>query len=154
MAKSNRKTISDLIGPTKVDHHAYLVRTGLLNEAVRFFVEEFHWVEYRAPAKGDWGTARFVRQPNTTSVIQLSEYLSRPVDLLDCSDDQHLAIAVMIVSAEEAAGAICNWAIDNDLDQGLSNERANADGSKWFVHIPALFTFALEIVKVEAFRTS
>ena len=154
MAKSNRKTISDLIGPTKVDHHAYLVRTGQLGEAVRFFVDELHWVEYRAPAKGDWGTARFVLQPNTASVIQLSEYLSRPVDLLDCSDDQHLAIAVMIVSAEEAAKAICEWADDNGLAEDMYAEKANADGSKWFVYIPTLFTFALEIVKVEAFRTS
>lgn len=154
MAKSNRKTISDLIGPSKVDHHAYLVRTGQLSEAVRFFVDELHWVEYRPAAKGDWGTACFIRQPNTVSVIQLSEYLSRPPSLMECTDDQHIGIAVMIVSAEEAAGAICNWAIESEFDQGLSNERANADGSKWWVFIPALFTFALEIVKVEAFRTS
>lgn len=154
MAKSNRKTISDLIGPTKVDHHAYLVRTGQLNEAVRFFVDQLHWVEHRPAVKGDWGTARFVRQPNTVSVIQLSEYLSRSPKLLECSDDQHLAIAVMIVSAEAAIDAILDWADANGLAEDMYAEKASANGTKWFVHIPALFTFALEIVKVEAFRTS
>ncbi|MFZ2201899.1 MAG: hypothetical protein WAV56_00730, partial [Microgenomates group bacterium] len=81
------------------------------------------------------------------------EYLSRPVDLLDCSDDQHLAIAVMIVSAEAAIDAIMAWAADNGLAEGMLAEKANADGSKWFVYIPEVFTFAIEVVQVKAFPT-
>lgn len=153
MAKNKGKTISDQIGPVRVDHHAYLVRTGKLDLAVQFFVEELHWVEYRQPVSGDWGTARFLKLPHTDSRIQLTEDNTRPADLVECSDNQHLALDVMIVTAEKAAVAIGAWAAKNRLGKGLKIEKADAEGTKWFVYLPKLFTFAVEVVEVKAFLT-
>ena len=140
------RTISDKIGPTRIDHSAYLVRTGKLSVARAFFVEQLHWINDGSPVVDDWGTAVFVRPPHTTNRTQLTEYLCRPPDLAVCTDGEHLAISVMMVSAEEAVKAIHEWVITNGLDQGFSCVKANADGTKWFVFVPELFTFALEIV--------
>ncbi len=153
MSKPGKRTLSDLIGPIQVDHNAYLVRTGKLELAISFFVDQFHWIE-EVWTTSDWGTMAFLRQPNTTNRIQLSEYNSRPTDLVTCRDDCHLAIAVMLVSAQDATKAIITWAIENGLDEGHYFELANETGTKVLVYLPAIFTFALEVVKVNAFRTS
>lgn len=146
--------LSDFLGPTQVHHSAFLVRTGMLPEALAFFVDQLRWVKDGDSVVGGWGTAVFVRPPNTTGIIQLSEYYSRPPELAACADDNHLAIAVMLQPAQNAAEAIIDWAKQNGLGEGHSYEKANEAGTKWLVHLPAIFTFALEIVQVRAFRTS
>lgn len=147
-------TISDYVGPTQVDHCSFLVRTGKLEEAVSFFVEQLLWIEDGPRVSGDWGTAVFVRQKNTNARIQLNEFLARPEDIVTCTDAEHLAIAVMITSARAAAEAIIVWAVERGLGDGHSYEPANKEETKWFVYLPEVFAFALEIIQVKAFRTS
>lgn len=153
MAKNKVRTISDIIGPTRVDHSAYRVRTGMLDAAVKFFTKQLLWIEDGPSVTGDWGTAKFVRQQNTTWRIQLTEDLSHDPFPTECVDDGHLAIAVMIVSAYDAANNILDWAFENGYGQDAYIMKVSADGT-WMVYLPALFTFAIEVVKVKAFRTS
>lgn len=150
MAKN--QTIFDKLGPVWVDHHAYTVRTGKLDSAVQFFVEQLRWVEYRQPVSGDWGTARFLGLPYTDSHIQLTEDNTRPADLTECSDNQHLALGTS-VTADKAVRAIVIWAMENRLGKGYKTERANPEGTKWFIYLPEIFTFAIEMAGVTTFPT-
>ena len=152
MAKNNEKTLSDLAGgAVKASHHAYLVRTGKLDLAVEFF-KELKWVEDSIPVSDDWGRARFLHLPATDSRIQLSEYYDRPIDMVECSDGTHLALCLMR-SASDLAIAIGCWSIKKQVCSGLKIDQADATGTKWFVYIPEVFTFAIEVVQVKAFPT-
>lgn len=145
--------LSDKLGPTQTHHTSYLVRTSELDTAVSMFLE-MRWLEAVDRAvSGDWGKARFVHAPYQTMLVQLTEYSDRPVSLQTCSDSQHLAIAVQHVSAETAANEFLNWAKAHGLGEEAYIEKANVDGTKWFVHLPALLTFALEVVEVTDFRS-
>ena len=152
MAKNNEKTLSDLAGgAVKASHHAYLVRTGKLELAVEFF-KELKWIEYQEPISADWGRAYFLHLPATDSRIQLTENYDRPANLVECTDDTHLALSLM-KSAGDFAISVGVWSIKKQVCSGLKIDQADATGTKWFVYIPEVFTFAIEVVQVKAFPT-
>lgn len=148
------KTITDQIGPVRVDHHAYLVRCGKLDLAAQFFITELKFVEYLDPVSGSWGTARFFHLPHTDTRIQLTEYGVSGSDKFNAySDDQHLALSTT-KPAKMGVDAICSWARHNGVGDWLASDPANAEETKWFVYLPEIFTFALEVVQVKSFQTT
>ncbi len=146
------RVLGNMIGASKVHHASYLVKTGKLDEAVGFF-RELRW-RLVNEVVGDWGRAKFVKIGYQDISVQLTEYADRDPSLQTCTDDAHLAIAVQVVTAEMAANSMLLWAIGHKLDEGARIEIGNSDGTKWLVYLPAIFTFAIEVVKVKDLRYS
>lgn len=133
-------------GVTTIHHVAYLVRTGMLRGAVSFFVDQLGWSEVdKMTVTGDWGTARFVKSSGGSVLVQLTEELEWPDDP-QIFVGTHLALAVG--NAAEAAELIDEWAQHAGINCEI--EAANASGSKWFVRLPDVFTFAFEFVSTGA----
>ncbi|KKT43044.1 MAG: hypothetical protein UW64_C0002G0084 [Microgenomates group bacterium GW2011_GWC1_44_37] len=133
-----------VLGHSTQDHVAFQVRTGMLSGAVWFF-REIGWFELHGrKVSGPWGQARFFTSDLDSPVVQLTE-LSGGSDSLVMTEN-HLAVHFSRATPEEAAKAILAWATYACAGEDASIEKANPEGTKWFVYLPALFTFAIEIV--------
>ena len=139
-------TDEDSLGFISVNHLAYQVRTGMMNAAIFFFEKKLKWIELpHRKVTDDWGQARFFTQQSDYGVvIQLTE-LSDDDPKLEMSEN-HIAIHSELLNPKEAAEYILEWANYACAGEGASIEAANSTGSKWFVYLPALFKFGLEIV--------
>lgn len=130
-------------GPVTLNHAAYLVRRGKLPLALHFFADVFEWVisETRKP-QGTWGIARFVHPAGKEDFsVQLTDDLDTP-DGETIFPDIHLALNVD--DALGAANAIRDWA--SLRDQRCEIETADSTNTKWFVSLPGIFRFDLELV--------
>jgi hypothetical protein len=142
MSQKSLKTL----GIATDNHAAFQVRTGMMNGAVHFF-EEIGWSELPTrKVKGPWGQARFVSpfRPGCNT-YQLTELSDGNPETLEMTEN-HIAINFSNATPEEAATAILDWAAQACAGEGSSSEKANSEGTKWFVYLPALFKFAIEIV--------
>ncbi len=135
-----------LLGTATDNHSAYLVRPGMMNGALHFF-HEIKWVEFEGlRVNGDWGQARFVSSNIVGShIYQLTELTSEDPEKLEMTEF-HIAIHFSSATPQEASEAILDWAIHSGASEGATIEPANAEGTKWFICLPALFKFSLEIV--------
>jgi len=149
MALVSSHALSNVVGPTKVNHSSYLTSKGQLDHAVKFF-SDLGWL-VGPEIGGAWGRAAFVRPTIDDEPLQLSDYVTTP-DELFCSDDFHLGLSIQHVSAVQAANAVIKWAENNGFDAGSWIEPGNDKGTEWFVFLPTLFRFAIEFVSVKDFR--
>lgn len=135
------------LGPAIPSHFAFQVRTGMMEESIHFF-ELLGWIEVReAIVRDDWGQARFITpDENGNFYIQLTELSGEDPSKLEMTEN-HLAIHFDSSTPKEAADAIFFWASSSpSTGQDAAIESANKMGTKWFVYIPSLFKFAIEIV--------
>lgn len=136
------------LGHAQEMHSAFQVRTGMMNGAATFF-HEIGWFEIKnKKVTGDWGQARFFCSSAVIEdchVFQLTELADGDPEELEMTEN-HLAIHFSKSSPKEAAEAIFEWACRSCAGQGASIEAANAEGTKWFVYLPALFKFGIEII--------
>jgi len=134
------------LGFVTPDHSAYQVRTGMMNAALYFF-EQIGWLEIsERKTSGPWGQARFVQALASDShVYQLTELSDGDPNLIE-TQENHIAIHSSLASAQVAAENILEWANYVGAGEGASIEPANAAGTKWFVYLPALFKFGIEII--------
>lgn len=134
------------LGQAIPSHAAFQIRTGQMDNAL-FFFKEIGWNEINeAVVRGSWGQARFV-SPNEDEnfAVQLTELADDDPNKMEVTEN-HLAIHFSAASVGRAAGEIYSWAHRERLGEGASMEAANTAQSKWFVYLPAIFKFALEIV--------
>lgn len=138
-------TLSHL-GQATTSHAAFQIRTGQMENALHFF-KELRWLEIdEAIVKGVWGQARFIaHRKNHDFTIQLTELSDGDPEKLEMTEN-HLAIHFSKADPQHAAEYILSWAVRAGSGRGSSIEPANSEGTKWFVYLPALFKFALEIV--------
>lgn len=141
------KRIVDAIGNTAIDHPAFLVRTGMFLGAKALFVEQLGWVVEREAGdieKEGWRAVFVHPRPGHVGVsIQLTEEKDHPSEPVIFSGT-HLGIKVF--DAAQAAQAFKEYYERAGCEVQI--EAANPDGTKWFVFIPALLTFGLELVSV------
>lgn len=143
-----RPSIGSFFGPIMVHHASYLVKTGRMRYAAQL-LNEFGWIETNG-VTGDWGSARFFKPQGQDISVQLTQYIDRDPRGQGCVDDAHLALTVHRTSAEAAANLLLDWAKNYVLGKDARIEKASPDGLKWFVFLPEIFTFALEIVQVDS----
>lgn len=136
------------LGHAKEKHSAFQVRTGMMAGAMTFF-HEIGWYECKSMnVNGSWGQARFV----CSSVISIGCHIFQLTELSDGDPEKlemtenHIAVNFSNATPEVAAKAILEWACRSCAGEEASIEAANSDGTKWFVYLPALFKFAIEIV--------
>ena len=134
------------LGSAAPSHAAFQVRTGMMNGALHFF-KQLGWSEINeAIVSGVWGQARFIApRKNDSFTVQLTELSDGDPEKLEMTEN-HLAIHFSKADPQSAAEAILEWATWASAGEDASIESANSQGSKWFVYLPALFKFALEIV--------
>jgi hypothetical protein len=116
----------------------------MMRGAVFFFTNHLGWIEdTESRVEGDWGCARFVRPKNQKVRVQLTEELDHPDDPA-ILPGAHLGIKVF--DADLTAHEVEKWAGFAGMTARI--EPANKERTKWFVEIPALFTFKLEFISV------
>lgn len=137
--------ILSTIGWSRGRHSAFQVRTGMMIGATKFF-EDIGWFEFSdLRVAGEWGQARFVSSPGEMHLYQLTELSGGDPDKLVMTEN-HIAVHFAIGTPQLAAETLLDWANRVGASEGASIEPANFEGTKWFVYIPALFTFGIEIV--------
>ena len=135
------------IGASAIDHPAYLVRTGMFAGAKAFFVEILGWHianEVDCLKEEGWRAVFVSPEAQWSSeqvMVQLTEHIAYS-DPIGMFEGVHLAIKVQ--NAKNAAQEIVSYYEHAGLD--CHKEPANTEETKWFVTIPALFTFALEFI--------
>ena len=137
--------LGEKVGPSTLDHAAYLVRTSMWASAVAFFTEMLGWKvvrEFGNIKELGWRAIFLAPRVGDSVIIQLTEYNDWP-DTPVTFEGAHLGIKVE--NAEQAAAEIQYHYL---YKAGLACEIKKVDdaGHKWFVVIPELFTFALELI--------
>lgn len=130
------------IGATTIDHAAHFVRTGMFAGAVDFFTEALDWAIVR--------TAGDIKELGWRAVF-LAPHIGDPVMLQLTEDTDHpetpvifpgAHLGIKVLDAEASATAIK----DHYERAGLTCEIEQVGEGKWFVRLPELFTFTLELV--------
>lgn len=129
------------IGVTWPDHVAYEVRPGMMGSARNFFIEQLGWHEDEAArVEGDWGEAIFVYPDSDKSFLV---QLTCPAESADPRRITENHLALDVVDAEASARAIWCWAT---LTRLMCCEIEEVSEGKWFVHLPEIFAFSLELI--------
>ena len=139
--------LGDKIGGSELDHAAYLIRTGMWASAISFFTEMLGWKIVRQA--GDikelgWHAVFLTPKEGDPVIIQLTEDADWPETPVTF-EGTHLGIKVS--NAEQAAAEIQYHYQRGGLTCKI--EKIDDEGTKWFVVIPGLFTFALELITSE-----
>ncbi len=145
--QSPLKTLGQRIGASAIDHPAYLVRTDMFAGAKAFFVEMLGWhIVKEVDCLEDEGwRAVFVSPEAQWSSHQVMVQLTEQLGYLDpISTFAGVHLAIKVQDAKNAALEIITYYRHAGID--CDTEPANIEQTKWFVTIPALFTFALELV--------
>lgn len=135
----------DKIGATVIDHSAYLVRTGMWIGAVAFFTEQLGWKIVREAGNIDgagWRAIFLAVKEGDPVTIQLTEEIDHP-DTPVVFEGVHLGLKVR--DAKQAAAEI-QYRYQRQIGLTCEIKQADDKGLKWFVVIPDLFTFALELI--------
>jgi hypothetical protein len=134
---------------TKLHHHAYLVRTGMMIGATTL-MQKLGFICFHELV-ADWGQLRdFGHLFSGLPVVQLIEDKNVSPDQVGIeSDTPHLGIQVSGASAIEAATEILDWLHWAGGGKDARMEAADNTGRKIFLYIPALLRFAIELVWVE-----
>lgn len=135
----SRTPLHEVLGPMGLQHIALEVRHGMLNAAVSFFRDQLGWTELPdRRAVGDWGEARFVRAPGENPALQLTA----PTSDADAREFTENHVAFGHRDPAGVAKTIEEWAIH----AGTECRIEEVGGGKWFIHLPDILAFSIEIV--------
>lgn len=128
-----------------MDHAAFNVRTGMWLAAVAFFTEVLDWKIVRKTGDIDqlgWRAIFLAAKEGDPVILQLTEDNDWSDDPI-VFENMHLGIKV-----QDAKAAAAEIQYHYQRVAGLTCEIKQVDdqGLKWFVLIPELFPFALELI--------
>jgi len=131
------------LGVSKPGDIKLQVRSGMMNGAIRFF-REIRWFEVTdRKVNQPWGQTRYFTPALNSLVVGLFESSHDP-DGLTMTQSQ-LPLHFEDVAPEVAARAILAWADYAEAGEGAAIVSYD-EGARWLVYLPAIFTFAIEIV--------
>lgn len=132
------------VGPASLEHVAFRVQTGRMEEALRFFSEALGWEvldESVRGARGSWGMARFVRVPNSNVEVQLSEEAKK----LPITVDSSVHLGIRVIRPKQVADRLHRYALEQGW-QSTPPEPGNPEKTLWFLGIPEIFAFEFEFM--------
>lgn len=132
-----------------LDHPAYPVHPGSLDQVVVFFTDVLGWEEIVGDRNGGKGwEVRFVRPKNEREYRV--QFTDESFQLSRVESIAGIHLGIWFREAEPVAHAVETWA--NEQGYHPTIEMADSRGFKWFVHIPDLMPFSLEFVSVGDLR--
>jgi predicted enzyme related to lactoylglutathione lyase len=143
------------IRPAVIDHVSFAVQPGMMDYAIDFFTAVFDWKEIEERRVSTMILAIAFIDVGSPVVLQLTDDGSFDwVTSVPIATGTHLAIRV--TNAYEAQELISKYAREKlyyarNVDAiPVHTERANKDGSKWFVELPELLAFKIELVTADS----